>query len=150
MSFMMFNGIITLTIESYTDVWICSLIQLKNLNWETTGIKIQNIFCIIFLAIAAASPCALFLLYCCYKNDKKSFVQTNKEKVISLFDGLWIEKGPKVLFKPIFFMLRRILLAVTVVTLKNQFYLQIIFTVIPITISIAIILVLRSYETKLQ
>jgi hypothetical protein len=56
-----------------------------------------------------------------------------------MFEDLSIEKGPKVLILPGYFMLRRLILAVIVVVFKEFFWMQIFLKSMSITIALIIL-----------
>jgi hypothetical protein len=68
-----------------------------------------------------------FLIYITVRHLKKENYLANPEKrrFQAIFFDLDLDIGPKVLIHPIFFLLRRLILALVVVTMRNVLFMQI-------------------------
>ena len=93
--------------------------------------------CIIFGLFITLWPVYLFTLLTKYFKHihKKYFLRTYG----ALYDQINLEEGPKVLLLPLFFLLRRLMLAISVVILNQVLIWQIMLMALQIIVSVIII-----------
>ena len=118
---MFWNGSITAVFESFIMLVLNSLIVLRhNFSFGTWGEKVQLISCISWLAIYFVLPFTMILVAICKWSkvqDKKSTIHSS---IGSLYQGLSIENGRRVLLQPVGFLSRRLHLAVLAIFLTEQ------------------------------
>ena len=93
--------------------------------------------CIVFGLLITLWPIYLFTLLTKYFEhiSKKYFLRTYG----ALYDEVNLEEGPKVLLQPLFFLLRRMLLAIAVVIFDQVLIWQIMLMALQIVASVIII-----------
>ena len=106
-------------IESYLVACISCLIAFYNASFASASEGFQSVLAIlIFLMLLAMPAILIFLAKKHWKND--DYLKTpDKTRFLALFEGLDVTKGPVILIHLIFFMLRRLILALIVVTMKD-------------------------------
>jgi hypothetical protein len=86
------------------------------MNWEDPKDYFPNIACIIFLVISATF--LIWMVYFLTKNKGDFDTEINKEKFSDLFEGLDLTKSSTI-YKPLAFLIRRIILVLSIFFLDN-------------------------------
>jgi hypothetical protein len=86
------------------------------MNWEDPKDYFPNIACIIFLVISATF--LIWIVYFLTKNKGDFDTEINKEKFSDLFEGLDLTKSSTI-YKPLAFLIRRIILVLSIFFLDN-------------------------------
>ena len=88
------------------------------MDWNDPKDYFPNIACIIFLVISATF--LIWMIYFLTKNkvDFATETETNKEKFSDLFEGLDLTKSSTI-YKPLAFLIRRIILVLSIFFLDN-------------------------------
>ena len=102
---------------------VCCLINLSYINFATYGFALHSVICIFFSLLLIFLP--LFVFIFLRQNFDDLGTRYMKEKFGSLYDGLKLKEGQKVLFEPIYFLFRRLLLALLVVVIDQALIWQI-------------------------
>jgi glycerol-3-phosphate acyltransferase PlsY len=111
-----YNLIISILTESYSMIAVCCMIGLNKLNAGSFGDFIQSASTIFGLLILIVYPVLVFWVL--KKNWKENLNQT-KEKYQPIFENIRTEIGLIALLDPMYFLFRRLLMAMIVVFLKN-------------------------------
>ena len=132
-----YNGLISLFVESYSLIAVCCLINLSFIQIDSFGKSFHSLMCITFGLLITLWPIYLFTLLTKYFEHihKKYFLRTYG----ALYDEVNLEEGPKVLLQPLFFLLRRMLLAIAVVIFDKVLIWQIMLMALQIVASVIII-----------
>ena len=126
-------------IESYLVACISCLIAFYNASFASASEGFQSVLAIlIFLMLLTMPAILIFLVKKHWKND--DYLKTpDKTRFVALFEGLDVTKGPVILVYLIFFMLRRLILALIVVTMKDVLAIQICLQTFSVMIAVALI-----------
>ena len=84
-------------------------------------------------------PAIMIFLAKRHWKDDDYLTTPDKARFLALFEGLDVTKGPVILIHLIFFMLRRLILALIVVTMKDVLAFQIVLQTFSILIAVTII-----------
>jgi hypothetical protein len=95
---------------------VCCMIGLNKLTANSFGDFIQSASTIFGLLVLIAYPLLVFWVL---KKSLKENLNQTKEKYQPIFENIRTEIGPIALLDPIYFLLRRLFMAVIVVFLKN-------------------------------
>ena len=105
--------------ESYSLLSVCCLINIYYLSFENYGVTIHSVACLFFLASIFVLP---FLLT---KYLVKRFANLKDEYMVKRFGNAYNEldlsKSKSVLVWPVFFIMRRFMLAIAVVIVNQVF-----------------------------
>ena len=107
-----YNDLISLFVESYSLVSVCCLINLGFIRFDSFGHGFHSVMCIFFTLMSILWPIQLFWLSVKNFDDLKT--DYYQERYGSLYEDINLRK-PRVLLQPMFFFIRRLLLAVAVV-----------------------------------
>jgi len=112
-----YGGLINLIVESYMTVIICCLIHAKNMSWSSYGEITQSLATIFFFVLLLAFPIveSTYLVFVFDKLTEKD-VQARHG---AFYEELNLKKGRLVLVQPVWFLVRRFILGVTVVLLNE-------------------------------
>ena len=135
--------IITVIFESYAIVAVSVLIGLQILDFSSAGLVVQSSICIIFTIFILLMPVMMFrhvTHHFAWLADHKM-----KRRVGTLYDELDIRKGKKIFIQPIFFLLRRLILAYTVVHMNDNFAGQIAVILLQTLTSLMILSFLEAF-----
>jgi len=118
-----YGSLITILTESYSIVAVSCLINLQRLSWTSYGTIVQSSATLIFLAVLVGFP----LLYGNYLLSKfDQLLHANvRERHGTFYDELNLRNGRMVLLQPVWFLVRRLLLAIIVVLLNTTVIWQI-------------------------
>jgi hypothetical protein len=130
------NMLIVATIESYVLIVLCSLISLHSLDFGSFGDFVQSSTAIAALMIAILLTVPLLLLYFNWQTLVAD-ARINRQFDIFLRD-LPLAKGRHIVLWPLYFIVRRLILSITVVLLNNFLVLQ--FEIVALNIIVAVIL----------
>jgi hypothetical protein len=118
------NSLTSILMESYIILSVCALINLEFINWATYGQAIQSALSIFVLVVLLLFP-PIVVFY------TKSRWTTNLDEVQKsfqpFFEEIKLKKGPKVLIYPSYFLARRFLMALLVVYLRGNLFMQLFF-----------------------
>ena len=98
--------------ESASIIYMCCLINLQHPTFTTNGDKISTSMAICFLFIATTLPIVFTLIM--IKQSGRLDDPTVKEKYGEIYEGLNLKRGKKLAIQPLFFFMRRLLLAIAV------------------------------------
>ena len=130
--------------ESATIIYMCCLINLRYPSFETKGDRIATSLAICFLIIGIAVPFMFALII--MKHSGRLNEPEIKQRYGEIYEGLNLQRGKKLAFHPLFFFIRRFLLAVAVCL--NQILICQIFTVsLSFIVQIYILGYVRPFET---
>ena len=119
-----FPLLLTTVFESYSLIALSCLIAIPVLSFDSWGLSVQSAACLTFMVSFLTLPFAL-LLYLAIKMDLLS-EDGIKRRFGKLYEDLHLQNGKKVFLWPAFFLIRRSILAISVVlvpSLIGQFYL---------------------------
>ena len=121
-----YKWIITVMFESYSLVAICCLLAYPLISFKTWGKGIQSSFCIFFAFCFSTIP---FVTIWFLSKQIQSLGQESKKRLFgSLYVQLRLERGASVFLWPVYFLLRRIIMAVMLVEITQLVY-QILFVI---------------------
>ena len=141
-----YRWIITVIFESYAIVAISCLIGLQVIGLDSKGLSVHSFLCIFFLVLITVTPFLIFR-YVTYHFTKLN-EQLVKKRVGTVYDELDLRKGKKILIQPVFFLLRRIVLAYTIVYMKDNFAGQVIVIYLQTLASVIILSSVHAFESK--
>jgi hypothetical protein len=119
-----YNFIVSMMTESYSLMSVCTMIGLFKISLASFGEIIQTVSCFSALAVLIIYPLfTLILLSHNWKNPNKMAV--NMVQFSPIFEDLRIDAGSISLMHPMYFLLRRFLMAVIVVVLRNHLIFQV-------------------------
>lgn len=131
---MIWGFLITSVKESSAVISLSIFINLKSIKWAETGDFVHNLIALAFLYLVAIFP-----LYCIWML-RTNFDWLDERYLRRRFgawrEGLDLRQGPRVLFWPTFFILRRLHLAATVIFIDN-FLLQVLMLLLQVFISVS-------------
>jgi len=113
-----YNAVIILLTKSYSILAVCCLINLRHLSWTSPGEIIQSLATLFFLCLIIGFPILLSVIM--IKNFKIIAKKKDEElrlKVGAFYEDLSTRKGKLVLMQPMWFLARRLILAMIVVNL---------------------------------
>lgn len=116
------NSLITLMNETYMILVIGVFLNLRIIDFETSGTKGMSAVTILFLMFMIVAP--ILFLFQLFKNYRKLHQSHWVTGYGSLTDKLNLKKGRYVLLEPTFFLLRRLLLGYVVVFSKKRLFEQ--------------------------
>ena len=118
-----YDALITIHNESYSVVAVSCLINMHRLSWTSYGTAIHSSVTLIALAILIGFP----LLYGYYLLSifEKLRLTKVRERHGAFYDQLNLRSGKMVLLQPMWFLVRRLLLAIIVVLLRTTVIWQI-------------------------
>ena len=118
-----YNSLISLFIESYSLLSVCCLINFYFLSFESVGVTVHSVACIIFLISIFLLPLLLT------RYLRKHFKRLKDPKMIARYGDVYLElnlSGSKmVLLQPVFFIFRRLMLAIAIVVFNKVLIWQI-------------------------
>ena len=131
---LLYNFLIQTLFESCSQIAICCLINFKKMQWNEYGYWIHNLTAICFFMLLIVFPVALILYLSLnmHRLEKPKF----ESRFGEFYESLNIEKGRIMFLYPLFFVFRRVHLAMTVIycnKLIEQIFMivfQIIFSII--------------------
>ena len=141
-----FKLLITVVFESYAIVALSCFVGHQILEYSSTGLTIQSVSCITFTVFILLMPMLMFRHVA--HNFAKLQDYNMVKQVGTLYDELDIRKGVKIFYQPIFFLLRRLILVITIVHLANVLVGQIILIWVQSMISVAILSYIRAFQNK--
>ena len=115
--------LITLMNESYSILFICVLINAKVLSYDTKGLAVMSVLCAIFLSLSILVP-FIFTVHLC-RNSKELHKKKWFESYGAFYQGLDTRVGKKFLAVPVFFLIRRAMLAVAVCVVNKTLIYQV-------------------------
>ena len=139
----MINFLITLLLESYSQIIICCFINFKTISWSSTGVIIQNSFAILFCCGSVIFPIWLICTLSRKFNRLESFKY--KIKFGNFYEELDLERGKKVFLQPAFFMLRRILFA-AMILFVNKFHWQLVMLLLQSVAALILLILLKPFS----
>jgi hypothetical protein len=111
--YMVFGHPITVFLESYTILTICSLINITNASYKTVGGKTSTILAIVFFSLYLLLPVVFGIIL------MKKFPYLSrpriKTKYGALYEQLNLKRGRSIIFQPLHYFFRRMMLAVVIV-----------------------------------
>ena len=139
-----YRPLISLFFESYSLLTVCGLINMTKLSFESLGMRLHTITCLVVLVCIFLIP-ALMLRYL-VKNFNRLNDRIIKRKYGKMYDELNIRGSKVVLVQPFFFLLRRLMLAVAIVNMQKVLIWQIMVMSSQIVASVIIIGNVRPYK----
>ena len=112
-----FNSLISLFVESYSLLCVCCLINTSYISLKTFGFGFHSVICVFFFGFLVLFPTAIFW----YIRRHYSELDTPfmRRHYGNLYEELNLKEGEKVLLQPIFFLVRRMQLALAVVVVTQ-------------------------------
>lgn len=107
-----YNSFISMMMESYAVIAICVMINLEYIVWDSYGKIVQSCMCLLALALLIFFPVVLSITA---RINWESNFKHLYEQIEPFFEDLNIKKGPIVLLQPVYFLVRRFLMAYVVV-----------------------------------
>lgn len=130
------NVLIVAAVESYVLILLCGLINLHDIHFGSFGETVQSLTAIGAFASAIGLTLPFILLYF---NWDALVVKAYINKPFEIFvRELSIEKGRTIIIWPLYFLVRRLILALTVVLLNELLVVQ--FQIVVFNIILAFIL----------
>jgi len=114
--------LIATAIECYIMLAICSIIAFHKLGFDSFGEIIQSSTAIIAFTAVVLLPLSLVILYCCWDVIRPA-ENINIGFNVFLRD-LPIEKGKQVALWPLYFLVRRLMLTLTTLLVKDLLVVQ--------------------------
>ena len=108
-----YSWIVTTVFESYSLISICCLIAYPVISFETWGLAVQALVCILFSVFFLTAPFILMRSL-----SKRIAVLDNRammKRFGSVYEDLDLKRGRWIFLQPAFFLIRRLILAFTVV-----------------------------------
>ena len=142
-----YSWFVTTMFESYSVISICCLIALPQLSFDTWGLTVQSTVCLLFAVTYITVPYTLL-----YRLSKRGGELKNKSvaaKYGGVFEELSLERGAWVFMQPAFFLIRRLILAVTVVAVP-YLIVQIYLVTTQSLISLLIVEYVRPFSSPSQ
>ena len=118
-----YNLILSMLTESYSMIAMCCMIGLNKISFHNYGETAQSAFCIFALLLLFGYP--VLVTWILWKDWNKPDFQKTIEKCEPIFEHLKTSIGPISLIHPMYFLFRRLLIAVIVVFLKEHLILQV-------------------------
>jgi len=109
--------------EAYAMLTISCMINLRFLKWGSFSIGMMSVFAILTTVFLTAFPAYLYWLL--KTNFQSLELRSFKKKYSAFYEELELRNGEMVLLQPIWFLLRRLMLAVMVVFLNTAVIWQI-------------------------
>ena len=122
-----FKPLIIVVYESYAIVVMSCFIGLQILDFSSAGLAVQSVSCIFFTVFMLVMP--VFLIKYAVKNFPNLTHYKTNRKIGALYLDLNMRKGTKVFWQPSFFLVRRLILAGTIVLL-NEYLIWQIFNIV--------------------
>lgn len=110
------KAIIIVVYESYAIVAMSCFIGLPILDFSTAGLAVQSISCLFFTVFMLVMP--VFLIKYSVKNFPKLSNYKTSRKIGALYEDLNMKVGAKIFWQPSFFLIRRLILAASIVLLN--------------------------------
>ena len=127
----------------------CLLPHKLSIPWRDRLTLFNLLFCVLIFAYPA-----IMIIYVSKNWDpvNKSWgnLRIIKQRFGAMFEELSMEKGPKVLIYPCYFMFRRLLLAIIVVIFKKFLWMQIFLNTMSIIIAVVILGEADYFETRFK
>lgn len=147
-SVLYYEILITMVFESYLMIIMSCFIAIPFVSFNSYGESIQSLACICFLAIDLILP----YIAICYA--AKNFELLNTRRIRARFGALYqdlrLSNGIRVLYQPTFFLIRRIILALTVVVIKEMLILQLLLVFFQSFVAILILQLANPYRIESQ
>lgn len=147
---MLYRALIKMIIESYLSASISSLIAFYNASFSSASEITQAVMAILIFLMLLSMPAILTFLAKRHWKDDDYLTNPDKTRFLVLFEGLDVTKGPVIMIHLIFFMLRRLILALILVTLKDILAIQIVLQTFSVIIAVTIISNLDVYQESSQ
>ena len=138
----LYDQFIGMMIESYSLICVCCMISFHKNSFETYGEKVQTIVNFFFFFLSIVFPLVVTYIV---KKDWDPVEKEWKNRLIierrfgAMFGELSLDNGPYVLIWPLYFMLRRLLMALIVVIFRNFLWMQIFLCAMTIVTAVIII-----------
>ena len=119
-----YNSYISIMTESYSLIAVCCCISFSIISFDSYGVAIQSFTSLTFFTMLIAFPIITV------RHLSKNFSQLEKvgfkAKYGEFYEGLKLSNGPVVFWQPIWFLIRRFLLATTIVWRHRVLVLQVV------------------------
>lgn len=124
-----YNSITSIMMESYALMATCVMINLNYIRWNSWGEIVQNSICFFSLGMLILFPiiCVIYSRHSWEQNQG-----SRRQRIQPFFDELSIKKGPIVLLHPLYFLIRRFIMATMVVFLREYLFAQILIKALSI------------------
>jgi hypothetical protein len=123
--------------ESYAIMATCVLINLHLITWGSYGEIAMSVICYSSLGVLVLFPIVLIIYS---RHDWEGGVHhEKKERIEPFFEELDMRKGPIVIVHPIYFLLRRFLMAALVVYFRDSLISQVFFKAMSIIVAVNLI-----------
>ena len=120
-----YNGLLSLFVESYSLTIVGCLINMSFLRFDSFGLGFHSVMCLAFTVLTLLWPLQLFYLLVRKFHHLRS--KYYRGRYGTIYEQIYLKEDSKVLLQPMFFFLRRLLLAIAVVILDQVLILQILF-----------------------
>ena len=118
-----YNSLISLMLESYSLLSVCCLINFSYISFDTYGVTVHSVACIFFFIAIIVMP--IFLS----RTLIRAFTTLHETHMMRtyghLYDELDLRVGKLALVQPLFFIVRRFMLAIAIVSLAKHLIFQI-------------------------
>jgi len=145
---LLIGPLINLISGSYTVVLVSCLINVQHLSWVSYGEITQSVATIFFLVLFIAFP-LVESLYLAYRFDDLDDEEMQARHG-AFIAGLNLGRGRLVLIQPVWFHLRRLILAVAVVLLNKSPYWQFLLMMMTVLVQIILLGTLAPFESRAQ
>ena len=143
--YLFWNALLQVMLESYMIVALCCLISMKHkFSFESFGMTIQSLTCFFFTTLLVLAPVYFFSHLLKKYNILKSKIMRTRYKV--LYQDLKLENGKSVLLTPGFFLLRRFIMVVVIISDYKLLMVQLSIVFLCACISFALIHNIHSFK----
>ena len=129
--------------ESYAIVTLSCFVGLQILDFSSTGLIVQSASCLFFTVFILLMPSMMF------KHVSHNFARLQDQNMVkrvgALYDELDIRKGAKIFVQPVFFLVRRLVMAATIVQLNFFLVGQIMLILLQSALSVTILSYIRAF-----
>ena len=123
-SMLFYNFIISMMTESYSLMSVCCMIGLFKIGFTSFGDIVQTVSCISALVILIIYPVIVLILLCRNWNNPNK-MEVFRDQFEAIFEDLRGDASAISLLHPMYFLLRRFLMAVIVVVFRDRLIFQI-------------------------
>jgi hypothetical protein len=133
-----YNFIISMMTESYSLMSLCCMIGLSKISSGSFGEFVQTVSCISALAVLITYPIFVLILLCRNWNDPNK-MESFREQFEAIFEDLKNGGGAISLLHPMYFLLRRFLMSIIVVVMRDRLIFQIMLKAFSIIAAVIIL-----------
>lgn len=131
-----YNSFVSMMTESYAVMAVCVMINLEYIVWDSWGKSVQSAICLLALSLLVLFPVVLSIVS---KTSWERDFKHLKERIEPFFEDLNLKNGPIVMLQPVYFLLRRFLMAYIVVFYREHLFFQILFKALSIVAGVILV-----------